>query len=122
SSDQLLSPDCWKASLKALGCPTSTVAKENGRKQVANLSIPMQPSMEPILSPEQVMETIEWISDYFLKLRLSSQDYRSFGLFSKWAPYITHVRRLMQYLIHRLIDSRMDSLSREPVGSNRVFE
>ncbi|ETE56942.1 Ectopic P granules protein 5-like protein, partial [Ophiophagus hannah] len=68
------------------------------------------------------METIEWISDYFLKLRLSSQDYRSFGLFSKWSPYITHVRRLMQYLIHRLIDSRMDSLSREPVGSNRVFE
>uniref|UniRef100_A0A670YTE5 Ectopic P-granules 5 autophagy tethering factor n=1 Tax=Pseudonaja textilis TaxID=8673 RepID=A0A670YTE5_PSETE len=121
SSDQLLSPDCWKASLKALGCPTSTVAKENGRKQVANLSTPMQPPVEPILSPEQVMETIEWISDYFLKLRLSSQDYRSFGLFSKWAPYLAHVRRLMQYLIHRLIDSRMDSLSREPVALHYLF-
>ncbi|XP_070795069.1 ectopic P granules protein 5 homolog [Pituophis catenifer annectens] len=122
SSDRLLSPDCWKASLKALGCPTSTAAKENSRKSMANSSIPMQPSTEPILSPEQVTETIEWISDYFLKLRLSSQDYQSFGLFSKWAPYIPHVRRLMQYLIHRLIDSRMETLSREPVGSNRVFE
>ncbi|KAK9408780.1 ectopic P granules protein 5 like [Crotalus adamanteus] len=122
SSDQLLSPDCWKASLKALGCPSSIPAKENGRKEMANPSLPLQPSTEPILSPEQVMETIEWLSDYFLKLRLSSQDYRSFGLFSKWAPYVAHVRRLMQYLLHRLIDSKMDSLSREPVGSNRVFE
>ncbi|KAL7985734.1 hypothetical protein Chor_013666 [Crotalus horridus] len=122
SSDQLLSPDCWKASLKALGCPSSIPAKENGRKEMANPSLPLQPSTEPILSPEQVMETIEWLSDYFLKLRLSSQDYRSFGLFSKWAPYVAPVRRLMQYLLHRLIDSKMDSLSREPVGSNRVFE
>ncbi|XP_015684530.1 ectopic P granules protein 5 homolog, partial [Protobothrops mucrosquamatus] len=122
SSDQLLSPDCWKASLKALGCPSSIPAKENGRKEMADPSLPLQPSTEPILSPEQVMETIEWLSDYFLKLRLSSQDYRSFGLFSKWAPYVAHVRRLMQYLLHRLIDSKMDSLSREPVGSNRVFE
>ncbi|XP_029142175.1 ectopic P granules protein 5 homolog, partial [Protobothrops mucrosquamatus] len=122
SSDQLLSPDCWKTSLKALGCPSSIPAKENGRKEMADPSLPLQPSTEPILSPEQVMETIEWLSNYFLKLRLSSQDYRSFGLFSKWAPYVAHVRRLMQYLLHRLIDSKMDSLSREPVGSNRVFE
>ncbi|XP_039200472.1 ectopic P granules protein 5 homolog isoform X2 [Crotalus tigris] len=122
SSDQLLSPDCWKASLKGLGCPSSIPAKENGRKEMANPSLPLQPSTEPILSPEQVMETIEWLSDYFLKLRLSSQDYRSFGLFSKWAPYVAHVKRLMQYLLHRLIDSKMDSLSREPIGSNRVFE
>ncbi|KAM3845120.1 ectopic P granules protein 5 homolog isoform 2-T2 [Vipera latastei] len=122
SSDQLLSPDCWKASLKALGCPTSFPAKEKGRKEMANPSLPLQPSVEPILSPEQVMETIEWLSDYFLKLRLSSEDYQSFGLFSKWAPYVAHIRRLMQYLLHRLIGSKLDSLSREPVGSNRVFE
>ncbi|XP_063151942.1 ectopic P granules protein 5 homolog [Candoia aspera] len=120
SSDQLLSPECWKASLKALGCTTSTAAKNNGGKEMAHQSIPLQPSAEPVLSAEQVMETIEWFSNYFLKLRLSSQDFRSFGLFSKWAPYVADVRHLMQYLVHRLIDSETDSLVREPIGGGRV--
>uniref|UniRef100_A0A8D2L1T6 Ectopic P-granules autophagy protein 5 homolog n=1 Tax=Varanus komodoensis TaxID=61221 RepID=A0A8D2L1T6_VARKO len=92
SLDQLLSPDCWKVSLKALGC-TSTADKKD------------------------VMETIDWLSDYFLKLRLSSRDVQSFGLFSKWTPYIAEVQCFMEHLVNRLVDAESSGLSQEPVGS-----
>ncbi|XP_061469566.1 ectopic P granules protein 5 homolog isoform X3 [Rhineura floridana] len=120
SSDQLLSPRCWKASLKALGC-SSTTAKKDVAKEKSNKNIALQTSVEPFLSTEQVMEAIEWFSDYFHKLRLSSQDFRSFGLFSKWAPYIAEVTRFMEYLINRLVDSEVVSLALEPVGSHKVL-
>ncbi|XP_042305293.1 ectopic P granules protein 5 homolog isoform X2 [Sceloporus undulatus] len=120
SSDQLLSPDCWKASLTALGC-TSVAAQQDSGKEEAKESIPLQASVEPFLSPDQVMETIEWLSDYFFKLRSSSRDFQSFGLFSKWAPYITEVNHFMEYLVNCLIDSEVISLSQEPVGSPRVL-
>ncbi|XP_053153472.1 ectopic P granules protein 5 homolog isoform X2 [Hemicordylus capensis] len=120
SADQLLSPDCWKASLNALGC-TSTAAKKDIGKEENNESIALQTSPEALLSAEQVMETLEWLSNFFLKLRLSSRDFRSFGLFSRWAPYITQVRHLVEYLVNRLVDSEASNLSREPVGSSRVL-
>lgn len=116
SSDQLLSPDCWKVSLRALGCTSKTT-----RKEKANKSSTFQTSAETLLSTEQVMETTEWLSDYFFRLRLSSQDFWSFGLFSKWSPYIGEVRCFMDYLVNRLIASEVASLSQEPVGSNQVL-
>ncbi|KAH0627798.1 hypothetical protein JD844_008196 [Phrynosoma platyrhinos] len=118
--NQLLSPDCWKASLKALGC-TSVAAQQGSGDEEAKESITLQASVEPFLSADQVMETIEWLSDYFFKLRLSSRDFQSFGLFSKWAPYIAEVNHFMEYLVNRLIDSEVISLSQEPVGSRRVL-
>ncbi|XP_072849080.2 ectopic P granules protein 5 homolog isoform X1 [Pogona vitticeps] len=120
SSDQLLSPECWKASLKALGCPSAAPQKDAGKEEASeNVALPA--SAEPFLSAEQVAETIEWLSDYFVKLRWSSQDFQSFGLFSKWAPYIPEVKRFVEYLVNQLIYSEVSSLSQEPVGSKRVL-
>uniref|UniRef100_A0A8C0IPS9 Ectopic P-granules 5 autophagy tethering factor n=1 Tax=Chelonoidis abingdonii TaxID=106734 RepID=A0A8C0IPS9_CHEAB len=102
SSEQLLSPDCWKALLKTLGCGTS----ESERRTVHSL---------------QVTETIEWLCKSFCKLRLASLDFRSFGLFSKWSPYMTEVKTLLEYLVKRLIDSEVVSLAQEPVGSSRIL-
>ncbi|XP_077792636.1 ectopic P granules protein 5 homolog isoform X1 [Podarcis muralis] len=121
SSDQLLSPDCWKVSLKALGCG-SVAAKKDAGKENAGENIALQTSVQLFLSADQVMETIDWLSDYFLKLRLSSQDFRSFGLFSKWAPYIAEVTCFAEYLVNRLVDSEVANLAREPVGSGRTLE
>nr|XP_008101897.1 PREDICTED: LOW QUALITY PROTEIN: ectopic P granules protein 5 homolog [Anolis carolinensis] len=120
SSDQLLSPDCWKASLKALGCTSTAVQKGRGKEE-AKESIALQASVDPFLSAEQVMETIEWFSDYFFQLRLSSRDFCSFGLFSKWAPYIAEVNCFMEYLVNHLVNSEVTSLSREPLGSKKVL-
>uniref|UniRef100_A0A8C3XNI7 Ectopic P-granules autophagy protein 5 homolog n=1 Tax=Chelydra serpentina TaxID=8475 RepID=A0A8C3XNI7_CHESE len=100
SSDQLLSPDCWKALLKTLGCCTS----ETERRSTALHSL-------------QVTETIEWLCKSFCKLRLASLDFKSFGLFSKWSPYMTEVKTLLEYLVKRLIDSEVVSLAQDPVGS-----
>ncbi|XP_054842420.1 ectopic P granules protein 5 homolog [Eublepharis macularius] len=120
SSDQLLHPDCWKTSLKALGCSCATAKKETGEEETAE-SAASQSSAETLLSTEQVLETIEWLSNYFLKLRLSSRDFQTFGLFSKWAPYVAHVKSFVEYLVNRLVDSEAASLAREPVGSDGVL-
>ena len=82
---------------------------------------PFFPSLILSLFSWQVAETIEWLSDYFVKLRWSSQDFQSFGLFSKWAPYIPEVKRFVEYLVNQLIYSEVSSLSQEPVGSKRVL-
>ncbi|KAK3538822.1 hypothetical protein QTP86_015946 [Hemibagrus guttatus] len=112
SSEQLLSPDCWRASLKVLGC--SATRKNKVSKTSSTHSV--------CLSPQQVNETIEWLSSYFLKLRLSKGDIRSFGLLSKWRPYIEEVRMFWEYLITYLIDLELNNCSKEPVGSGRVVK
>lgn len=69
----------------------------------------------------QVRETIEWLSTSFCKLRLGSVDFRTFGLFSKWTPYVPEVNTFLEYLIKRLIDTEVANLAQEPVGSSRIL-
>lgn len=67
-------------------------------------------------------ETIEWLSKYFLKLRLSNGDFRSFGLLSKWAPYIEEVKGFWENLISYVIDLELNNCSKESVGSPRLVK
>lgn len=112
SSEQLLSADCWRASLKVLGCSA------NRKNKVSKTSS----THTVCLSPQQVNETIEWLSNYFLKLRLSKGDVRSFGLLSKWRPYVEEVKMFWEYLIGYLIDLELNNCSKEPVGSGRLLK
>ncbi|KAI5613067.1 ectopic P granules protein 5-like isoform X2, partial [Silurus asotus] len=112
SSEQLLSADCWRASLKVLGCTVNQKDKVSKASSTGSVC----------LSSQQVNETIEWLSNYFLKLRLSKGDIRSFGLLSKWRPYIEEVRMFWEYLISYLIDLELNNCSKEPVGSARLLK
>ncbi|KAI7812682.1 putative ectopic P granules protein 5-like protein [Triplophysa rosa] len=109
SSEQLLSPDCWRASLKVLGCSSHPKIKTAKTRSI-------------LLSPQQVDETIEWLAKYFLKLRLSNGDFRSFGLLSKWAPYIEEVKDFWENLISYVIDLELNNCSKESVGSPRLVK
>ncbi|NXG48026.1 EPG5 protein, partial [Psilopogon haemacephalus] len=121
SSEQLLSPDCWKASLKALGCGSPVTEQSSFKKNDSTESSVLQDTAKSLLSAGQVRETIEWLSTTFCKLRLASVDFRTFGLFSKWSPYVAEVNTFLEYLIKRLIDTEAADLAQEPVGSNRVL-
>lgn len=48
-------------------------------------------------------------------------DFRTFGLFSKWSPYVAEVNKFLEYLVKRLIDTEAANLAQEPVGSNRIL-
>uniref|UniRef100_A0A8C2FK11 Ectopic P-granules autophagy protein 5 homolog (C. elegans) n=1 Tax=Cyprinus carpio TaxID=7962 RepID=A0A8C2FK11_CYPCA len=109
SSDQLLSPECWRTSLIVLGCSPHPKIKTNKTRSI-------------LLSPQQVDETIEWLSKYFLKLRLSNRDFRSFGLLSKWGPYIEEIKMFWEDLITYVIDLELNNCSKEPVGSPRLVK
>jgi len=69
-----------------------------------------------------VDETIEWLSKFFLKLRLSNADFRSFGLLSKWGPYIEEVKVFFEDLITYVIYLELNNCSKEPVGSPRLVK
>ncbi|NWS73830.1 EPG5 protein, partial [Crotophaga sulcirostris] len=121
SSEQLLSPDCWKASLEALGCG-SLVTEQGSFKKSDSTEIPVLGDAATVfLSAEQVRETIEWFSTSFCKLRLASMDFRTFGLFSKWSPYVAEVNKFLEYLIKRLIETEVVNLALESVGSDRIL-
>uniref|UniRef100_A0A8C3NW07 Ectopic P-granules autophagy protein 5 homolog n=1 Tax=Cyanoderma ruficeps TaxID=181631 RepID=A0A8C3NW07_9PASS len=117
SSEQLLSPDCWKASLQALGCDSAVTEQGNFKKSDSAEGPVVRDAAKTLLSTEQVRETIEWLSTSFCKLRLASVDFRTFGLFSKWTPYVAEVNTFLEYLIKRLIDTEVTTLAQEPVGS-----
>ena len=70
----------------------------------------------------QVEETVDWLSDYFLRSRLSKADLRSFGLYSAWTPYISEVAAFWGHLIGCLIDLQFSFCVREPVGSSKVLK
>uniref|UniRef100_A0A4W6GB48 Ectopic P-granules autophagy protein 5 homolog (C. elegans) n=1 Tax=Lates calcarifer TaxID=8187 RepID=A0A4W6GB48_LATCA len=111
SSNQLLSPECWKVTLRVLGClPPSRSTKTS-------------PYRSPVsLSPQQVDETVDWLSDYFLRSRLSKPDLRSFGLYSAWTPYITEVVSFWDHLVSCLISVQFSSCARESVGSSKILK
>ncbi|KAM5222084.1 ectopic P granules protein 5 homolog isoform 2-T2 [Ctenodactylus gundi] len=116
SAEQLLSPECWRATLGALGCCTPS---HQPGIAAAQSTVPQGPA-HILLSDEQVTETIQWLSEFFYKLRLSKLDFKSFGLFSKWSPYMAYVKTLLDYLVKRLIDSEMNSLAQDPSASNKA--
>lgn len=70
----------------------------------------------------QVDETVEWLSDYFLRSRLSKPDLRSFGLYPGWAPYISEVVTLWDHLVGCLINVQLSSCARESVGSSKIMK
>ncbi|KAM7320549.1 hypothetical protein ACRRTK_020992 [Alexandromys fortis] len=115
SAEQLLSPECWKATLRALRCdaPSSQQGAASADSSV------LHSASEVLLSDKQVMETVQWLSDFFYKLRLSKQDFRSFGLFSKWSPYMADVETFLGYLVKRLIDLEISSLAPNPTASSK---
>ncbi|KAM4639180.1 ectopic P granules protein 5 homolog isoform 5-T14 [Amazona ochrocephala] len=121
SSEQLLSPDCWKASLKALGCGSPVTEQASFKKSDSTENPVLQDAPKILLSAEQVRETIEWLSTSFCKLRLASTDFRTFGLFSKWSPYVAELNKFLEYLIKQLIDMEVANVAQEPVGSNRIL-
>ncbi|XP_069482999.1 ectopic P granules protein 5 homolog [Ambystoma mexicanum] len=121
SADQLISPDCWKASLRALGCYPPR--KNNNPKESNNLESGVHQSSanKVLLSTEQVMETMEWLSDFFYKLRLGRLDFRSFGLLSKWSPYMEHMKNFIDYLVKNHINSLVARLAHEPIASGKIL-
>ncbi|NXS92869.1 EPG5 protein, partial [Jacana jacana] len=121
SSEQLLSPDCWKASLKALGCGSPVTELGSFKRSDSMESPVLRDAAKALLSVEQVRETIEWFSTSFRKLRLASMDFRTFGLFSKWSPYMAEVNIFLEYLVKQLIDAEVANLAQEPIGSNRIL-
>ncbi|XP_056130367.1 ectopic P granules protein 5 homolog [Lampris incognitus] len=131
SSDQFLSPECWKVTLRVLGCsPPSRSTKSKAEPTAGTTDIPgsvggpsSSPHRSPIsLSPQQVDETIDWLSDYFLRTRLSKANLRSFGLYSAWTPYINEVVAFWGHLATCLINVQLSSCAREPVGSSKIVK
>ncbi|KAM6219553.1 ectopic P granules protein 5 homolog [Rhynchocyon petersi] len=116
SAEQLLSPECWKATLRALGCSPPDCQQWSGCME----STVLQSPPDVLLSDKQVMETIQWLSDFFYKLRLSSLDFKSFGLFSKWTPYMADVNTLLGYLVKRMIDSETACLAQDPSANSQT--
>ncbi|KAK1337771.1 hypothetical protein QTO34_002405 [Cnephaeus nilssonii] len=117
SAEQLLSPECWKATLRALGCCVPNCQQGAALAE----SMVLQSSPDVLLSDKQVMETIQWLSNFFYKLRLSTLDFKSFGLFSKWSPYMDDMKTLLGYLVKRLLDSEMDCLAQDPSAAAKQF-
>ncbi|XP_069819331.1 ectopic P granules protein 5 homolog isoform X1 [Dendropsophus ebraccatus] len=120
SSEQLLSPECWRASLKAVGCYSRRVMPNTIKLDSKDPLIFPNCSNKMMLSAEQVLETIKWLSDFFRKLRVSKSDFQSFGLLSKWSPYIPEVKTFMEYLVKSHIDYEVLSIKQELMGSPTV--
>uniref|UniRef100_A0A8C4ZCS8 Ectopic P-granules autophagy protein 5 homolog (C. elegans) n=1 Tax=Gadus morhua TaxID=8049 RepID=A0A8C4ZCS8_GADMO len=111
SSDQLLAPECWKGTLRLLGCLPPPRSPRGPAEPGAGGADPQGPAAE----------TVAWLSDYFLRGRLSKPDLRSFGLYSAWTPYVDDVVTFWGHLGTSLINTQLSSCSREPLGSAKVL-
>lgn len=131
SSNQLLSAECWKVTLRVLGClPPSRQSKIKSEQAPVSSDVSSHAataSSSPYrsqisLSPQQVDETVDWLSDYFLRSRVSKPELRSFGLYSSWAPYVSEVVSLWEHLIGCLISVQLSNCARESVGSSKTLK
>lgn len=58
SSEQLLSPDCWKAALRALGCGSPMADQGSFKKSDCTESPVLRDAGEILLSAEQVSSSL----------------------------------------------------------------
>uniref|UniRef100_A0A8C7EZF7 Ectopic P-granules autophagy protein 5 homolog (C. elegans) n=1 Tax=Oncorhynchus kisutch TaxID=8019 RepID=A0A8C7EZF7_ONCKI len=103
STEQLLSPECWRVTLCVLVLPKSSYSILLISSSVY-LTLPCL-----LIGPPQVEETVDWLCEYFQRCRLSKPDLRSFGLYSAWAPYVSEVTTFWGYLIGYLIDLQLSA-------------
>ncbi|XP_070546998.1 ectopic P granules protein 5 homolog isoform X2 [Ptychodera flava] len=89
-----MSPVCWNDLLRSLGCTYNRQEGMDEDKQRIECLIQTQ----SLLTQEQIKETIEWMTSYFQKLRVSSTDIARFGLYSKWRPYIKSLSNFLGFL------------------------
>ncbi|KAG7280918.1 hypothetical protein CRUP_009205, partial [Coryphaenoides rupestris] len=117
--DVLLSPECWRVSLRVLGCLPPPRSAKTTVEPAASSGVA---ATTVSLSPQQAAETVEWLSDYFLRSRLSKTDLRTFGLYSAWTPYISDVVTFWGHLAGCLVNVQVCACAREPVGSAKVLQ
>ncbi|KAG7280917.1 hypothetical protein CRUP_009204 [Coryphaenoides rupestris] len=99
-SGELLSPECWRVSLRVLGClPPPRSAKT---------------TVEPAASSGAAATTVS--------LSPQQTDLRTFGLYSAWTPYISDVVTFWGHLAGCLVNVQLCACAREPVGSAKVLQ
>lgn len=48
-------------------------------------------------------ETMDWLSQYFFRLRVCSPDSASFGLYPHWQPYVASLVSFYGYLTRHIV-------------------
>eukprot|EP00058_Branchiostoma_floridae_P024956 XP_002610446.1 hypothetical protein BRAFLDRAFT_124263 [Branchiostoma floridae] len=91
SDSKELSPLCWKNTLRTLGC-----AEMGSTADSVTLAS---------LTPEQVTETLGWLSSHYMKLRAGSQQLTVNGLYCELQGYVQHIAQLLALLFTTLLQT-----------------
>ncbi|XP_078589485.1 ectopic P granules protein 5 homolog [Branchiostoma floridae x Branchiostoma japonicum] len=104
SDSKELSPLCWKNTLRTLGC-----AEMGSTADSVTLAS---------LTPEQVTETLGWLSSHYMKLRAGSQQLAVNGLYCELQGYVQHIAQLLALLFSTLLQTEPGG----PVVPSHNFE
>ncbi|XP_064604344.1 ectopic P granules protein 5 homolog [Liolophura sinensis] len=101
STTESLSPSCWEAF-----CEVCLGKKSEGSSlELSPLSeqrLPVQIDHKSLLSITQIQRLLEWLGNYFTRLRTSNQDLATFGLYPKWRLYSWYIGELIRDLVKDL--------------------
>ncbi|XP_071788389.1 ectopic P granules protein 5 homolog isoform X2 [Asterias amurensis] len=112
SEERFLHKDIWKDTLATLGCPYLSISTDAiSSEQVQELI-----KMLPILSLQQLFETIDWLTAYFSRQRSSNPQSGQFGLHSNWKLYHEPLISFIGYIglnvvileAHRVIEANLN--------------
>ncbi|XP_013408243.1 ectopic P granules protein 5 homolog isoform X1 [Lingula anatina] len=104
SSTGKLCPKIWGDFLESIGC--KYVRQEGFDLSYADNMMQSQ----ALTTTAQFKESIDWLSTYFMKLRTTTPSLASFGLYSQWKPYVTHISVFLGYLCGSLVLKTVGSL------------
>ncbi|XP_077996830.1 ectopic P granules protein 5 homolog [Glandiceps talaboti] len=113
-----ISAECWTDLLKSLGCTYNRhegIDKDQQRIQCLTQT-------QSLLTKEQIKETIEWLTTYFSKLRVSSTEIARFGLYSTWRPYIKPLSNFLGFLSQTFIVKEAERVISIGIGIEQAID
>ncbi|XP_022106571.1 ectopic P granules protein 5 homolog isoform X2 [Acanthaster planci] len=112
SEEHCLHEDIWRDTLKSISCPVLSITSDTiSTEQVKELI-----QTRPLLSLQQLQETVEWLTTYFSRQRNNNPQSGQFGLHSNWKQYHQPLVSFLGYIIlntiileaHRVIEANVD--------------
>ncbi|XP_048581759.1 ectopic P granules protein 5 homolog isoform X2 [Nematostella vectensis] len=93
SSSRSICLEVWNLFLDNIGCIPQDGSKDQGHG----------PAQPPMLPDQQVVETLEWLTQYFAGQRAELGGHVTGGIYTMWRPYIKQLSYLLGFLCQRLV-------------------
>ncbi|XP_071084165.1 ectopic P granules protein 5 homolog [Haliotis cracherodii] len=112
SAVERLHVQCWEILLGECFTPvTQSLAPQQRKPSICFSLCDVEACTDTVLATTQLTETLQWLSNQFMQLRLQDSETASFGLYPKWNRYIPYVSHFLGGLMRSFVTKMLPNFT-----------